>query len=118
MLRARVFGVLALTLGSPALAAPAEEPPSLVWNAPPECIGEEQVRRTVTETLGRQAFATGPDAELVVRGLVERTTSRAYRVEVALERDSGETIGVRDLASDNHDCRSLDEAIAVMLAIM
>jgi hypothetical protein len=112
-------GLLALVWSAalPARAAP-EEAPSLVWRAPPECIGEAEVRAAVTRELGRAAFASGTDGELVVRGSVVQTPSRSYRVEVALERESGETVGVRSLTSDNQVCRSLDEAISVMLAIM
>jgi len=93
--------------------------PELVWLAPPECIPTGELARAVAAELGRPAFAApGAAGELVVRGRVERMQSGLYRVEVALERASGDVLGVRTLTSDTNQCRSLDEATAVMLAIL
>ncbi|HEY3494042.1 MAG TPA: hypothetical protein VGK73_05120 [Polyangiaceae bacterium] len=99
-------------------AREADAAPSLVWRAPPECISAAELDRAVSAELRRPAFAAGASGELVVAGHIDHTTAGTYRAEVALTRASGETVGVRSLSSDNRDCRSLDEALAVMLAIM
>lgn len=111
---------LALTLlARPAAAAVDDALPELAWRAPPECIPTGALARAVAVELGRPAFAApGAAGELVVRGRVDRIENGRYRVEVALERASGAVLGVRTLTSDTTDCRSLDEATAVMLAIM
>ncbi len=99
--------------------APADMPSvRLDWEAPAECIDGAALARVVSGQLGRPAFADGFDAELVVRGRIESTDSGRHRAEVVLATRAGESLGVRTLASDNRDCRSLDEALAVMLAIM
>jgi len=106
-------------IGKPAAAAVDDARPRLEWHAPPECIRAAELSRAVTVELGRPAFAApGAPGELVVRGHVERTQHGLYRAEFALERASGAVLGVRALTSDTSDCRSLDEATAVMLAIM
>ncbi len=71
----------------------------------------------MTDELGQPAFDTN-GRELVVRGHVLRTETGAYRAEVTLARASGEPLGVRSLTSDDRACRSLDEALVVMLGIM
>jgi hypothetical protein len=99
-------------------SASSDVPPRLVWRAPPECIGAVELERAVSAELRRPAFSEGPGSEFLVRGSIERIPSGSYQAEVRLERVSGEAVGMRSLGSDNHDCRSLDEALAVMLAIM
>lgn len=95
-----------------------EARPSLDWRAPPECIRATELSRAVTSELGSPAFAPGGRSDTVVHGRVVRTANGFYRVDVSLERVSGGVLGVRTLQGDNKDCRSLDEATAVMLAIM
>jgi hypothetical protein len=91
--------------------------PRLEWRAPPECIAARELDRLVTTELGRPAFAAAAE-ELVVRGRIVRAASGAYDAVVELDRTSGEALGVRRISSDNHACRSLDEALVVMLGIM
>jgi hypothetical protein len=91
----------------------------LEWTAPAECIDGDELAASVSRQLGRPAFAShGADAELVARGRVGEGDGGRPRAEVVLSTRGGEPLGVRTLASDNNDCRSLDEALAVMLAIM
>jgi hypothetical protein len=99
-------------------ASAVDARPSLDWRAPAECIRAAELSRAVTAELGSPAFAPGGQSETVVHGRVVRTASGFYRVDVSLERVSGGVLGVRSLESDSKDCRSLDEATAVMLAIM
>lgn len=92
--------------------------PSLEWRAPVECIRAAELSRAVSAELGETAFAPGGQSDTVVYGRVVRAPDGFYRVEVSLERVRGGVLGTRTLVSDNRDCRSLDEATAVMLAIM
>jgi hypothetical protein len=92
--------------------------PSLDWRAPAECIRAAELSRAVTAELGEPAFAPGGQSDTVVYGRVVRTAKGFYRVDVTLERVRGGVLGTRSLEGDNRDCRSLDEATAVMLAIM
>ncbi len=110
--------MLALLASSSAGAA-ASDPsvPRLEWRAPRPCIGARELDRLVSLELGRAAFDASAD-ELVVRGRVVQRASGHYDAYVELARASGESLGVRRISSDNHDCRSLDDALAVMLGIM
>jgi len=117
-----VFGVLigAALARAAAAAAPVEDAPSvrLEWTAPVECIDGAALAAAVSGQLGRPAFADSGDTELVARGRVEKSDSGRHRAEVVLSTRGGERLGVRMLDSDNNDCHSLDEALAVMLAII
>jgi hypothetical protein len=99
-------------------AVPVDARPSLDWRAPAECIRAAELSRAVTVELGEPAFAPGGQSDTVVYGRVVRTANGFYRVDVSLERVRGGVLGTRSLEGDNRDCRSLDEATAVMLAIM
>jgi hypothetical protein len=90
----------------------------LEWTAPAECIDGPALAAAVSGQLGRPAFSPDENAELVARGHVEIGGSGRHRAEVALSTRGGEPLGVRTLESDNSDCRSLDEALAVMLALI
>jgi hypothetical protein len=99
---------------------PAADAPSvrLEWTAPGECIDGGALAAAVSGQLGRPAFAPDLDAELVARGRVAKSESGRHRAEVVLSTRGGEPLGARTLESDNLDCRSLDEALAVMLAMI
>jgi hypothetical protein len=99
-------------------AAAVDARPSLEWRAPAECIPATELSRAVGVELGRAAFAPAGESDTVVYGRVVRTPNGFYRVDVSLERVRGGVLGTRTLEGDNRDCRSLDEATAVMLAIM
>jgi hypothetical protein len=103
---------------APVDAATVDARPSLDWRAPAECIRATELSRAVTAELGAPAFAPGGQSDTVVYGRVVRTANGFYRVDVSLQRVAGGVLGVRTLEGDNRDCRSLDEATAVMLAIM
>lgn len=109
--------LLVLLAPWPARAETDPSTPRLEWRAPPECIRARELDHLVTTELGRSAF--DPTArELVVRGRVTLSPNGTYRTDVELLRASGDVLGVRRIDSDNRQCRSLDEALAVMLAIM
>jgi hypothetical protein len=110
----------ALARAAAAASAPVDDAPSvrLEWTAPAECIDGAALAAAVSGQLGRPAFADGGDTELVARGRVEKSDSGRHRAEVVLSTRGGERLGVRRLDSDNNDCHSLDEALAVMLAII
>jgi hypothetical protein len=99
-------------------AAAVDARPSLDWRAPAECIRATELSRAVAAELRRPAFAPTGQSETVVYGRVVRTADGFYRVDVSLERVQGGVLGTRTLKGDNRDCRSLDEATAIMLAIM
>ena len=115
-----VLGAAGFPQGSAAAAPPVADAPSvrLEWTAPAECIDGVTLSAAVSGQLGRPAFAPDLDAELVARGRVEKSGSGRHRAEIALATRGGESLGVRALESDNNDCRSLDEALAVTLAIV
>ena len=111
-------GVASPAWGAEPVAAADAPSVRLDWEAPPECIDGRELDRIVSGELGRPAFAAGPDAELTARGRIARTDNGRHRAEVVLATSGGASLGVRTLASDNRDCRSLDAALTVMLAIM
>jgi hypothetical protein len=111
---------ITLAIAAPASAQESEFPTArLEWRAPRECIPAAELRAAVTTRMERAAFGEEEieDAELIVRGRVSRSGDR-YGASIVLSTRDGEPLGERSLESDSEDCRSLDDALAVMLSIL
>ncbi|HVJ14747.1 MAG TPA: hypothetical protein VM686_04875 [Polyangiaceae bacterium] len=110
---------MAFGLASSSSKAFADAATSLDWQAPPECARMSEVAAAVSQQLGRPAFgARSDDVELVVRVSIAVQPSGRYLARITLATPEHELLGERDIESDNRQCRSLDEALAVTLAIM
>jgi hypothetical protein len=106
------------SVSSRALADAATVPTSLAWRAPPECARAEDVATLVSQQLGHPVFEAVDDVELVVSVAIARQPSGRYLASIALSTPEQERLGERAIESDNRQCRSLDEALAVTLAIL
>lgn len=112
---------LALTL--PARALAAEPPPrtaSLAWVRNPgaeSCIGPRALTEAVERKLGRQAVTAPSRADLTIEGRVDRTPS-GFRAVLALVGEAGEALGSRELSSKDQDCRTMDDELALVIAVL
>lgn len=118
-----VVALAAALYGATALAAP--RPPktsSLSWArtaGAESCIGIRQLAQEVERLLGRRVFVSASRSELVVEGHVERTAQPAvWHVVLAVSDAEGRALGARELDSREKSCRSLDDALALAVALM
>ena len=66
----------------------------------------------------RNPFVGDEDAELRLEGSVEPTPAQRHLARFTLSQKSGRILGTRTVISDTPDCHSLDEAAAIILAVM
>jgi hypothetical protein len=96
----------------------ADTATSLEWRAPPECASAGELAAAVSQQLGHAAFSPRDDVELIVTVSIRALATGRYRASITLTTPQRERLGERDIESDNRQCRSLDEALAVTLAIL
>lgn len=108
-----VFGVLSIGAGVRA----QERATSLMWTrgaGAERCIDEGALQRVVEMRVGRSVFSE--DAALLVRGSIARESGR-FQVELELVYQ-GQRIGLRTLESERARCRTLDDSLAVIVALL
>lgn len=92
----------------------------LTWSGPGvehACIGGEGLTRAVNEYLGRHAISS-PPAELALHVRVERL-AKGWRALIRLQdRETGESLGERELTSEGPLCSGLDEALKLSVALL
>lgn len=79
------------------------------------CSDVAVIERLVEERLGRSVFVDAAQADVAVRGSVERR-GRGYRALVVMSHGE-EALGERVLTTESADCRELDAATALVLAV-
>lgn len=91
----------------------------LVWErgeGAEACVSEEELSRSLEEHLGYRLF--GDDGELLVQGRVAREASPPrFRAEVELRDREGHMLGKRAVEAPGNDCRALDEALVLVVAL-
>lgn len=105
----------------PCSMARAEEPvrAALVWQAPDECPSDARIRSAVDALLSRPAFTDG-DAELTVRGRIERTTEPGipFRATLRLSTAEGTAIGERVVSLESPECADALAPVSLVLSLM
>jgi hypothetical protein len=109
--------VVAVAIAASAVPAEAALSAAFSWSAPAGCIAAAELSSRVSARLGRLAFVAGP-AEVHIEGAVEGQPSRGYQARFRLLTAEGGLVGVRAIGSEAGDCRSLDEALVVVLSVM
>ncbi len=85
------------------------------------CISAADLGARIETHLGRKVLVSPSVADLSIEGRVEPTgqgAARRFRATVGGTRRSGEPIGTRELVSPTGDCRSLDDGLVIVLALM
>lgn len=108
-----LFGV-----GLAAAAEPRQTTSALSWVRLPgaeSCIAAPELSTRVEARLGRSAIVSPSAADLSIEGRIERKGGRFHAVVSGTRRD-GTAIGTREL--DGADCRSMDDGLVLVLALM
>lgn len=105
----------------PARGGAAERGPiALHWVRLPHterCIAGDALARAVESKLRRSVFPAPRDATILIEGHV-RKTEQGYAAELHMRDQSGEALGLRELASRDESCTELSDTLAVVLAVM
>lgn len=113
-----VVGVLALLGARPAAA---QSTSSLSWSRLPgaeACIGAGELARRVEQRLGRSALVAPSQADRSVEGRVAGRSGGRWRATVALARRDGVILSERSIETAEVDCRALDEALVLVIALL
>jgi hypothetical protein len=110
---------------APARAQPGADPgrtrsSSLSWVRAPgaeACISTQALAREVERHIG-PVFVPPADAELSIEGLVARQLEpQGFIVRIAVSDERGLLLGSRELRAGGPDCRVLDAATALIIAL-
>lgn len=120
--RSWVAFALAAGIGAfPRVALGEEATSALSWVRLPgaeSCIATPELGARVEQRLGRPALVAPSVATISIEGHVERTADKKFRATVGGTRRDGTTIGSREIVSQDTDCRSLDEGLVLVIALM
>jgi hypothetical protein len=112
------LAVAGLFLGAGSVRA-SERGAALNWvrlSGAGACIGAVELAERVEQRLERSVFVVDSAALLSVDGSVQPLAS-GFAVRLALSDRAGQVLGERALQSADADCRKLDEAIVLVIAL-
>ena len=109
------FGFVARANAQDAAAAPA-----LNWvrvGTADGCIAASELADRVEQRVGRVLFVPATQALLSVDGYVSEPEPGRFLAVLAVTQPDGEVIGRRELEVRSDNCRALDEAIILVVAV-
>lgn len=107
-----------LTRTAHAQAAPARH--ALRWTRGPgaeSCIDATVLRVAVESRLHRRVFVASDVAPVVIDAHIAPATG-GWHVAIAVRDETGAPIGARELDDPSPDCRSVDETLALIIALI
>ena len=81
------------------------------------CISSPELAQAVEERLGRSVFVSPAAAGMPIEGRIEPKRGGGFRAHIQSVDDSGRRRGVRELSSDETDCRAFDDELVLVIAI-
>jgi len=118
-----LFGAIVLSWPSLARAArAAQKRAAFHYSGPPDtdgCITSEALAGAVAERLKRPVFVPDGEADVVIEARVEqRKAPRKWHARILLTTPSGTVLGTREIESKEASCRSLDESLVLVIALL
>jgi hypothetical protein len=98
----------------------ADAAPSLNWvrmEGADGCISPRELALAVEKRLGHEIFVSSAEAELALEGYIGPRPRGGWRATLTVSDREGRVLGSRDLDSDGDDCRELDPALALVIAV-
>jgi hypothetical protein len=93
----------------------------LAWSRSPGaegCIDRATLSKRVEQVVGRRVFSRGEGADATIRGRIAPVPGGRGWLAVVEARSEGATTLERELALAAADCRDLDEALVLVVALM
>jgi hypothetical protein len=107
-------------LGGQARAqASRSQGPALNWvryAGAESCIASVELAQLVEARLGRTLFVAAPNAVVAIEGAVQPSGEGGFAAEIAVSDGRGTLYGSRELHA-GRNCRELDEALALVIAV-
>jgi hypothetical protein len=118
--RAALFGIALFTLTT---FARAQEPErdvraSFTWRAPPGCVNDQALTRSVEALVKRKVFVPSSEADVLVEGAAEPRAEGGWTATLRMRAQDGRELGVRSIVSEGSDCRAIEGPLAVVLALL
>lgn len=93
---------------------------ALRWTRGPgaeRCIDAADLRASVESRLHRRVFVARDVAPIVIDAHIARAAS-GWHVAIAVRDEAGASIGARELDDPSPDCRSVDETLVLVIALI
>lgn len=104
-----------------ALPAQAQRTSSLGWvrlEGAEQCIATQELAQRVEQRVGHAVFVSAAQADLAIEGRVERAADAdAFVATLVVSDRSGRELGRRVLRAPGGDCRALEPALVLVIAI-
>ena len=117
-----IAGSAAMASASAAHAGPGPRTSSLAWvreSGAEACIDGRALSRAVEQRLGRAAIAPPTSGDIAIEGRIERrATPPSWHATITVFDGSGARIGMRELTSEQADCRALDEELGLVVSLL
>ncbi len=94
--------------------------PSLNWvrlKGAESCISPQELAVKVEQRLGRDVFVSSAAAEFAVEGYIRPSKEGGWTAQLLVTNREGDILGSRELNSDRAECSSLDDALALVIAV-
>ncbi|MBN1655406.1 MAG: hypothetical protein JXA30_16690 [Deltaproteobacteria bacterium] len=98
----------------------ATDAPALNWvrlTGAESCISPQALAIKVERRLGRDVFVSSAAAEFAVEGYIRPSENGGWIAQLSVTNRAGEVLGSRELASDREQCNSMDDALALVIAV-
>jgi hypothetical protein len=113
-----IVATFALAAGE---AAAGTATSSLSWVRLPgaeSCITVPELGSRIENHLGRKALVSPSAGDVAIEARVARIAGGRYKATVGGTRRDGTPLGTRELVSPTSDCRSLDDGLVLVVALM
>jgi hypothetical protein len=82
-----------------------------------ECICPGELAKKVEIRLGRSIFFSSAVADVAVEGYIGPRAKKGWVAELVISDSEGKILGSRTLESTEADCRTMDDALALVIAV-
>lgn len=113
-----IAATLALSTSARAQESDREVRAHFQWRAPPGCVNDGALVRSVETLLKRKVFVEATAADVLVEGEAELRSGGGWNATLHMRAADGRELGVRSIVSESSDCRAVEGPLAVVLALL
>jgi len=82
------------------------------------CIATQALARSVEERLGRRVFVSAAEADVSVEGRIEKRGAGGWHSVITIRDGKGALLGTRELDRPEGACTTMNEPLALVIAVM